>query len=593
MATCAISTTESLDSLIVSKCDTSDDKKNEPDLIPKKDLEEWMFRMSETFEVGIFLREFVNQSLHAILSVFSIPILFLTYNKSWQALRNRNFTVRSGPLDFVLSLLRLAAWTIFFVYRPPDVSYSELILDVVIVFLRQLTVSIKYAYMPRKTWDSMNVSPWDGTLRKSFLLVATWLIITPEVAEREAELSLVTVLGPGNIDIRMKFLPDCSDTDVVPQAIHRQSQSTRHILKNIASGAETTTSKDSAPTAASVAAAPLKSERQWHFESVEKCRDGSQSIALRCFFKQFAVAVERKENRWAIWKVACAVLPLLALQLLILPMLGRHFMGYPFYGQNTSATLYMSLVFMPNFLNVWGNLAFLLAAVKDITRRRWMVQSLAALLSTHTNDRKGVLPELRDVPMLDLSDSRTIEAMRLLYPLCLSWGRGWSMRCTAFASGFSVVTVILMAWLLSLAQLDDLTLISPTLVLVTTFTLLILGGFIVLLALIGGGVNSSAKKLSLLLQKHADAMRSPKQLWAGNSTNDIDTQEAQLTATAIENAATSILSLHEQHPEKLLGIYCGVGVLTALYSVPVIYASQLWEFCSQDPVHMRACLLKA
>eukprot|EP00927_Polykrikos_kofoidii_P019489 TRINITY_DN19112_c0_g1_i2.p1 TRINITY_DN19112_c0_g1~~TRINITY_DN19112_c0_g1_i2.p1 ORF type:complete len:643 (-),score=73.37 TRINITY_DN19112_c0_g1_i2:74-2002(-) len=569
-------------------------KSAEPDLVPHELVESWMHRTSEGMSVMVFIKEFVAQTCHSCLGMLICPLHLLIFGNV-AALRNRSFhPLQNMLVDTIPTNLFALGWAVYFIWRPPDIAICEIFGDFLIVCLRTVTVSVKYAFMPRETWESVNSRLWTVGEVRNFLILFKWHLMSPETAEREAEFSLISVLGIVQNDLRMKFLPHGDSVSNVSKVIHRQGATTRHSLSEFES---LLASKSAHGTdAGSGSATPQDETASWPTEDVEFLPDGSKCVMLRSLFKQLVSIVHNKEVTQKRWKILFTMVPFMVLVIEVIPWIGRWHMGHRFYGEQAASTVYIFTTFPGKFLACAATFSFMTVGIKDVFRRMMLLKSLAAFLSTHTKDRSCVPPELKHVPLLDVSDPSTMEGFRLLFQLCVSWGRVWSSRCSMFTNLFALVTLFVMGVVSGLMQLGDSTLMHPTLILLTVFSVTVLSSFIVWLAVVGGQVNAVAKYITLLLQKHADEMRAPAWLGKDEPVNGpgvlYSSQEMQDGAAAADGvgaAAASLLSMHEHNPEKLLGLYCGPSVLSAVYTVPLLFFSLLSTYCAD---HKHICLLE-
>merc|ERR1712007_290448 len=105
------------------------------------------------------------------------------------------------------------------------------------------------------------------------------------------------------------------------------------------------------------------------------------------------------------------------------------------------------------------------------------------------------------------------------------------------------------------------------------------------MGVLGESVNSIASELDQILQQHANELRAPPLAVSPEFTHWGSTvmMERRYAAEAIEAVAKSITAEHAQNPVKLLGMYCGYSLLSAIYFLPMLFTQRLFLFCGEHP----------
>jgi hypothetical protein len=234
------------------------------------------------------------------------------------------------------------------------------------------------------------------------------------------------------------------------------------------------------------------------------------------------------------------------------------------------------------FFYAFPSFGFLYVAARDMWRRRSLMLSLVALLSLRQEDRKkflGLPEEVMALGVLDLKDIQTVEGFRLLRKLCMDWGRSFSMRISTFMNCFAGVTAAMMAYVLVFVETKQYDNLDRTQLLASVFTVVSLGSMVVLLALLGGGVNSASDRIVFLLNKHAMSLHAE----AGRATRDEDAGAPPGVAEYVAAVASDIDADSKCQPVEMLGLYCGPSLISALYFLPAVWFSRLGNMCVDRP----------
>merc|ERR1712050_70882 len=97
----------------------------------------------------------------------------------------------------------------------------------------------------------------------------------------------------------------------------------------------------------------------------------------------------------------------------------------------------------------------------------------------------GSVPwQVNTLGVLDLSNCEVIEAFRLLVGLCIDWGRFFGLRCTAFTSMFTAISMLMLVYLLIIIEYDPAS-VTHSQLLMTLSPPFLVGLLIIVLALIG------------------------------------------------------------------------------------------------------------
>jgi len=175
----------------------------------------------------------------------------------------------------------------------------------------------------------------------------------------------------------------------------------------------------------------------------------------------------------------------------------------------------------------------------------------------------------------------------------VDWAKIFRLRCARFSEFFFGVILGLTGWLLLLIETRMNSLINRTLLVIVLVGLLVLGSIIVTLAFIGESINGGADRLVYLLGKHSQTIETAAKArrlcrYAGVTHGyTVETpEEAEAMLSSAELIATCVADIScegVQEPVKLLGYRCGVGMLAALYIIPVILFQRIAGYCQEEP----------
>jgi len=324
--------------------------------------------------------------------------------------------------------------------------------------------------------------------------------------------------------------------------------------------------------------APALEEAGWP----AKVAAGKTTMSLREFFAHLIQVVLQAEKKSPIGVFGAKGMMVVTLAVTLTPCFGRLIEGRPFMGNSILAYVSISIYWLPLFACCLTSFLFLYVAIRDMWRRRALMQCCTALLSMMPQDRIHIPWQVKVLGVIDTRDVKTMEAFLHLRDLCKDWGSFYSLRCTFFVNAFTVVTACLLAALLACIQFELYDHITKSILLAALVNPALLLLCIVQLAVLGEGVNSTSGRLSMLLQRHASAI-TESALGLGLKEGDECPEDTLLRQAlkGIKSAKTNI-SL-DQDSVKLLGQRCGIGILTALYALPVYVAMRVRDLCEARP----------
>lgn len=243
------------------------------------------------------------------------------------------------------------------------------------------------------------------------------------------------------------------------------------------------------------------------------------------------------------------------------------------------------LPIIPTFINAFTILTFLSVAVRDMWRRRALMRSCAALLSSKLADRVNVPPEVAGLGILDLRDPETVQGCRMLVALCKGWGRFFAQRCVVFFGMFAAVGGLVVTYLTLLILADASKLLSRQLLYAGVNFSIFIGIAVISLVILGEGANKAVGRVGQLLQNHSAGLQSylagVRQLPLTRRSSE-DLQKLTQAAQLLEVTYTAVLAEAENEPFELLGQYCGYRLLAAIYAVPAFAASTIVTYCGQN-----------
>jgi len=409
--------------------------------------------------------------------------------------------------------------------------------------------------------------------------LGAWWSVSTETAETHAEWSFTTSVGLSVEEPTLKFL-QTGNADQVRAICCLQGKATRHLVASVLLGGAESGEADSLPEGLDLdeELPPSLQEAGWPVRE----EPGGVRIALRPFFKHL-IQVMLEAERKCLWlRVGDKVVALAAVVFTFLPCFGRLLEGRPFFGEDMLMATAIGLYLLPLLLLTWVSLMFPCVAIRDMWRRRALMQCCVALLSTLPQDRLYVPWQITALGVVDTRDPKAVEAFLHLRELCKDWGRFYSLRCGAFVDAYAASSAVCVAGLLVLIEFQLYQFISRSLLLAVLAVPVVLGACIVTLAVIGDGVNSTTSRLAALLQRHARSIKETVlglEMWnQGHSAE----YSRLLSAVRCLTAARRDIAA-DQDPVKLLGLRCGLSVLTALYAIPVFVCIRLRHLCEEQP----------
>eukprot|EP00929_Paragymnodinium_shiwhaense_P075112 TRINITY_DN38409_c0_g1_i1.p1 TRINITY_DN38409_c0_g1~~TRINITY_DN38409_c0_g1_i1.p1 ORF type:complete len:652 (+),score=76.61 TRINITY_DN38409_c0_g1_i1:196-1956(+) len=561
---------------------------------------------AERFDKTVFVREVLGQFLWNILGPVSLPLLALIYRGApglsnrgmWICRRRRDRFRGIAIMGSTFGLMLLVMLLLHILLRPTDVSHVEIMYAVLMQLLRAITIGIKYAYLPLPTWHQLNKAEVSDDRLLRLLLIAGWQDVKPEQADFYAELSLITFVGPANDDqtrFRLKF-HSWPKTAVEASALIRlqgrlpRGMAAKFLLHGEHSVGHSPTSEALASEMRagldlSMELPPDRSSaiiqpEQELLQDDDRSEDG-MCVPLRVLFKKLVHGVLAAERKLFLLRVSPWLISIATVFFTILPCVGRLIEGKGFFGAGAAPAI-VALYLAPTFLAVYGNIAFLYVAVLDMWRRRMMIWCCLALVSGLYRDRRYAPPAITALPTLDLRDPQTVESFWLLRGLCMDWGKIFSMRCGMFSEVFALACLFMCAYLVFLIQSQWYERISRTLLLMALCNMACIGFLVCFVAYLGEGVNSAAARKAYILEKQSAGLTMAS-TFSAFEENAYDAATLEKSAGLASMVASQIVADQETDPVKFLGMSCGLGLLSALYSIPLYIGVQVYNLCMQQP----------
>lgn len=544
----------------------------------------WSLDAAEKMNVGILVKEFIGQMAWFLFGPFALPLL-LPFYTSAQALKNRGmwpgkvaFMNFSWMIGIIFGFMMSSVIIIYAAAQPEDTHPIEVMVIIFFIFLRCVTIAIKYAYIPVPMWYQLREVQATKKRLAGWLILLSWRDVKSETANMYADLSFLTITSNVDDGPCLRFLPWPRGIQQLSSSCHMQGRVTREeVAKMMLNGSHHVQSQIPTGFDFTWEIPRFHDDANWSFL---KSPDHAPAVPLRVFFKELIDVVLEAERESALARNGPRITVLVSVIFIFLPCIGRVLEDKPFLGRDLSMAISLLSIF-PLFPQVSANLGFLHCAVLDMSRRRSLVRCCAALLSTRPEDRTGVPWKVTALPVLDLRDPETVKAFWLLRGMCMDWGKIFSLRCARFSESFAASCCGIIIWFLILIETQMYDLISRTLILIVLTTLVLLGGVIVALAVIGDGVNSGAARLGFLLDKHASGIQTAVTLYGGDNGCDPETMTA--SAELIGLASADIVADQEAYPVKLLGMYCGFSLLSALYTIPIVVGMRVAALCGERP----------
>mmetsp|Transcript_18997 Transcript_18997/g.44329 ORF Transcript_18997/g.44329 Transcript_18997/m.44329 type:complete len:722 (-) Transcript_18997:128-2293(-) len=613
-----------------------------------EDLREWVWEVSEHFHAKIFVIELVGQSAYSLFGPLSWPLLMLLYGGS-PGLVNRSFLPRpgdgcGGQLPFILGALFWlgfgAALFCWFVYNPQDITRVELKFVGMMLVMRTLTVSFKYAFMTTRRWRELNQKVMDPAYLGSLLLISGWARVNEKQMLKYAEMSFIGILGSRyqRDSCFLKFVPWPRSRDDLTDLRHRLDGTTKSLYHlpvgkilragtpfrkaatvvnmfsgesdlhqwcklnlQIAMGKEKEedhvdpekTHCKQLVMAQNNKAMPIKDQDAALFEQAMH----GEHVSLHDLFLYMLRSVLRAEDSYVndtYFRMGCMLLSIL---LLLLPGFFRVATGHNFFGDSWPTTLMIVGPWPLTLIGFWGNNLFIYIAAKDMWRRRSLLRSCAAMLTFARRYREHCPAEVDCLPVVDLHDAHTIEGWRKLRQLCRDYGQYFYWRIKAFTSAFLICVVLSLGDFIagltvpSLTEARNVKLLDFFMTLIPAGTVL---ACIVIQVVLGHEVNTSADRHTFLLHRQKTVLMSAKQRHASDAMareEDIPESDEPLQRAIdfIDVLCDDIDAEHKADPVKLVGMYCGYSLLSALYFIPLGTLSQIISFCGAEATSHR-CL---
>jgi len=569
-----------------------------------EDLKTWAASTPEVFNLSVFLTELVGQGLFSIAGPFSYPLLWCLYG-SWEALRNRSFfysTCGRCDMFFVMCLVcwgtSIVALVLWLIYRPKDVMTIELKLVLMSLYFKNVTISVKYAYMAPSRWRQLRAKQSLDFCREGFMI--KWFFQMADVVSNETEVALIGVLGTRTQreSLHLKFVgwpSTVGELDALRQRVDKTSRSMYHIPnggtpKSCVLSRRAATCTDLAERGI----APRLSRKRLPdmddlSELIFAAASRGEVLPVEEVFHYILRGMLRSEGwlmpkRFLLTGIATSVL-----FVVFLPSVLRLCAGRGFFGNSWQSTVII-LCLWPNALTGhMSTLIFLWTGMKDFWRRWTLMRSCSALLSLDQSFRKGCPPEVQRLPPLDCTDIRTVEAWRKLRSLCRDWGIGYFHR----VRGFALVCFVMICLLIGDAvvcmhnqwyrEANDFSLAD---LILAGFMGTLFIAYVIAMVFMGQDINDSAGRHVLLLSRQRLQLTYSRYekafAVAGEGEEARDTGRAELLSDYLDAVAADIQAETQVDPVRLLGLYCGYSLLASMYFIPVFVVSSVVSFCASD-----------
>jgi len=543
-------------------------------------LSTWVLDAAEGFNITVFITELFGQTMFGLFGPFAIPFLYMLYGFSITGLKNRAMWPQAKKnqlvwsLTFVINMFMgagiLTATVMFFAVEHTT-EYPAIVQVIVIMILRCVTISIKYAYMPLPSWRQLSVVVMPEQRLLGLLVVGTWQHVKPATAKKYAELSMLTVLGPGLPQFKMKFLPPPITCNAAHLASRRQGKATRQVIAEFM--------LQEAEAGKVVLPEGLDIGTDLPVQATDGFRPTDATVTLEEMFHGLITNVLMYEEGKKMWKLVPKIVQFGTICFLLLQPLCRIITGGNFFGNCLGSVIIFCITILPNYVNCLTSFFFLAVAMKDMWRRLVLMRSCAALLSYHPEDRRGLPLQTRCVGLLDMQDPETAESFRLLRCLCMDWGKAFTLRCAAFSGAYATAVIIFIGWTLLVIEAKLQKLLSTSLLLTALIPSFSIGCAIAGLAFLGEGVNSATARFAYLIQKQKIAIQA-ETLEGDASSEDNRSFKAM---EFLDSVVADIALEQQEYPIRLLGMYCGISLLRALYVVPLYVGSRIANLCSEQP----------
>mmetsp|Transcript_12725 Transcript_12725/g.32700 ORF Transcript_12725/g.32700 Transcript_12725/m.32700 type:complete len:447 (-) Transcript_12725:293-1633(-) len=438
-------------------------------------------------------------------------------------------------------------------------------------------------------WAALATPRRIDSQREDFLL--NWFFMLKDTINRQAEMAFIGVLGTREqrASLSLKFLGWPSELGAVDAYRRRLDKSARALHLG-----QTLSSKH-LKTAAAEGPKPEEPEEEEEEEDarVFLAAVEGKSVPLEDLFRYLMRATLRKEAAVMPKPPLFAAWIAIVMVLVFMPSFLRLSAGRGFLGGSWQSSIIIVCLWPSALSGYMSTIMFLCTGIKDFWRRDTLLRSCSALLSLDQCYRTGCPAETQRLPLLDLDDIRTVEALRKLRQLCLEWGVGFFQRVRGFAVVCFVMTLLIIGDVLSCMlneaylESNDLTLAYLLLAgLVATLFL----GYVVVMCILGQDINDAAGRDVLLLQRQRLLLtyRRYELASADSDSSEKPTDNTEAAVDYIDMVCSSIEAEHAEWPISLLGLYCGYSLLTSLYCIPLLTATTVFEFCTGE--HGQRCL---
>eukprot|EP00929_Paragymnodinium_shiwhaense_P108660 TRINITY_DN74983_c0_g1_i1.p1 TRINITY_DN74983_c0_g1~~TRINITY_DN74983_c0_g1_i1.p1 ORF type:complete len:757 (-),score=169.48 TRINITY_DN74983_c0_g1_i1:672-2942(-) len=614
-----------------------------------EDVEHWVREAGEQFHVRVFLKELLGQNLHTFFGPLCLPVLLLIYG-SRAGLRNRWFLLGGEPAHrcfgcvlTVLWLLTITPVVVYAIYRPPDIMWAEMKLFIAVNLLKNATIAIKYAYMSSAAWRQLNEKSVSFTYSQSLLINKGWLWLEKPLVDLQSEISFVEILGTRSQRevLKMKFIPwPRSEQELLD--FRESVDVTNKTLLNVPTGevvgrkvvkkslSDVIAAQDSSGTAAEwfgksfshigLTRSGLQELGSWvtsgmqrrldelHVDrsatkdDIDQCQQkmtqanamvfaaavSGTPVHVEALFRFVVDGTNNSENSFALKGLihykAIFVFLVISLPVVLRWLAGKHPLG---------ETWISSMVIVPalpvTMFGLNACVTFTITAATDMWRRRSFMRSCSALLTLDRTMRSQCPAEVQSLPILDVSDAKTVECWWKLRRLCLHFGRMYYLRIQAFttvfmgAVGLFALDLVVACKIPAYMEMMDTSLTDIVSVGVVAVILL---ACIVTLAALGDEVNEACHHHVHLLRRHRSILACK-----GMDKQVACSETCRRTADLIEAIVRDLEAQHRVQPIMLCGMYCGWTLLTSLYVLPASIIATVAEFCMASATAERCYML--
>ncbi|CAE7348075.1 unnamed protein product [Symbiodinium natans] len=614
-----------------------------------KDLDNWVSEVSEVFHYRVFIIELAGQLLYSVLGPLSTPILLLLYGGR-TGLMNRGFWIfrldRSAFFQFLTwAFLFASVVCMYFFDDLNEVTLIEKKLTVIGLLMRNLPVATKYAYTSTPTWNQLNTAEVDLKYRLYMNLLTGWLTIPAENFDLQAEVAFVTVVGSRQRRSRtlLKFLPwprsehelfvmrervDITsktmfyaptgrilressrfrkaekqqillfdDTEEYEESSPAKSRQVVTDLGQIRAGLVNAESGRQLPPDDTIPQPGLIDQNKDYDLDIFRAASAGQAVPIQDLFLYMLRGVMRSER--AMFPKLVRPLFLFTVALVLLPSFvrglktgGNGWSGM--FGTGVGAQIAIIGMFPSAFGCFLSSSIFMVTGAIDVWRRRALMRSCAAMLSVQREFRRHCPAEVDMLPILDLSDVKTIVAWRKLRQLCNEWGKFFHVRIRAFTAQFLLLMLFvvgdLIAGMLLYPDYTDLSGVSVTSLAVSGAICALLMTGIVSMVFLGNEVNAAFDRHVYLLYRQRSLMLARR--FGDDSLRKCESlrNEAATMAECSEVIAAVCEELDFEgkvKPLTLFGLRLGWSLLSALNFIPLGVGTTVFSFCSSEETKAR------